>query len=101
MSDVPVKLVNSAPVKPPKLPEGLPVGDVAVIIGYLNKDGKREEIMHVIDGGEVQIASCSHTVEEKYQKAKDSEGNLLGFEPTGECVLTLKVKFYRNPATVA
>lgn len=88
-----MKLVN--PVSN-KNTDSLPVADVAVIIGYKTKDGKREEIMHVIDGGDVQIATGSHTVEEKFTKAKDPDtGQFIGHEPTGECLLTLKVKYFK------
>ncbi len=74
----------------------LPVTDVAVVIGYKTKNGKKEEIVHTIDSDDVRIVTCSHTVEEKMKAAKDEEGNSLGFEPTGEYVLTLKVKFIKD-----
>lgn len=74
----------------------LPVVDVAVVIGYKTKSGKREEIVHTIDSEEVRIAICNHSVEEKVKQAKDEEGNIIGFEPTGEYILTLKVKYIKD-----
>lgn len=74
----------------------LPVSDVAVVIGFKTKSGKREEIVHAIDSDDVRIVTCAHTVEEKVKQSKDEEGNLLGFEPTGEYILTLKVKYTKD-----
>jgi hypothetical protein len=76
------------------LPIGVPVTDVTVIVGYVSKDGSRQEVIHDIHN--VRIASCVHQVDEKLQKAKDEEGNFIGFEPTGEYSLTLKVKYLKE-----
>lgn len=87
---------SSAPdVRTRSAQESLPVNDVAVVIGYMNKNGKREEIVHHVDGSAVQIALCEHKVEEKYQKCKAEDGALIGYEPTGEVTLTLRVKYFK------
>lgn len=71
----------------------LPVSDVAVVIGFKTKNGQREEIVHTIDSDDVSITNCLHSVEQKVKQAKSVTGELLGFEPTGEYILTLKVKY--------
>ncbi len=62
------------------------------------EDGVRKEIVHEIgvNDDDVRIVSVQHGILEKMQKAKDEEGNFLGFEPTGEYELTLKVKFIKE-----
>lgn len=81
--------------KPPKgAPVGVPVSDVTVVIGYTDRDGKRQEVIH--DIANVQIIGCHHQVEEKVQKIKDEDGRFAGFEPTGENILTIKVKYLKG-----
>ena len=72
----------------------VPITDVTVIIGMINREGHREEIIHDINTEErKRIVLCNHNIEEKMQKAKDDEGAFIGYEPTGEYTLTLKVKY--------
>lgn len=73
-----------------------PVTSASVVIGYLGKDGKENEVVHTVDGEVVEIVSCVHDVKKKMRAAKDDEGNVIGFEPTGEEELTLKVKYIRS-----
>lgn len=74
-----------------------PVGkmtDITIIAGYQTKDG-RQEIVYDI-GPEFTIDSFIHSYKEKVAKTKDPETKeLLGFEPTGECVLNIKIEFHR------
>ena len=72
----------------------VPITDVTVIIGMRNREGNREEIIHDINTeNKKRIVLCNHNIEEKMQKAKDDEGMFIGYEPTGEYTLTLKVKY--------
>lgn len=81
--------------KPPMgIPVGVPISDVSVIVGYVDKEGKRQEVIH--DIANVRIIGCQHQVEEKVQKVKDEDGNFAGWEPTGENILTLKVKWLKE-----
>lgn len=76
--------------------DATPVADVAVVLGFRTKSGKREEVVHTIDSDEVSIVSCTYAVERKIRQVKDEAGKSLGFEPTGEYVLTLKVKYTQD-----
>lgn len=69
--------------------------DVAVCLGIKGKDGKRQEIVHQIDSDEVRIISVTHGINEKMRAVKE-EKQLVGFEPTGEYELVLKVKFIKE-----
>lgn len=73
----------------------LAYSDVAICLGLLGKDGKRQEVVHQIDSDSVRIVSVSHGVVEKMRQHKE-DGQLLGFEPTGEYELTLKVKYIKE-----
>lgn len=83
------------PARPRLLSTALPVDSVGVVIGYSARDGVRE-VVHQVNGSEVEIISCIHSVEKKMRACKE-DGQLVGFEPTGEEVLTLKVKYIRSP----
>jgi hypothetical protein len=76
-----------------KMVSELPYKNISLCIGM--EDGK--EIVHQISDEDVRIVSVQHSVNEKVKQSKDEEGNLLGFEPTGEYELTLKVKFVKEP----
>lgn len=73
-----------------------PVNSASVVIGYRGKDGKENEVVHTVDGETVEIVSCTHDIKKKMRAAKDDEGNVIGFEPTGEEELVLKVKYIRS-----
>jgi hypothetical protein len=73
-----------------------PVSSASVVIGYLGKDGKESEVVHTVDGEAVEIVSCTHDIKKKMRASKDDDGNVIGFEPTGEEELVLKVKYIRN-----
>lgn len=89
---MPVDENATAQVPTFRRPEALPVKDVTVIIGYVDKDGHRTEVVHDIGPG-IHITGVMHSVVEKQQKTKDDDGSFLGFEPTGEYELQLKVKY--------
>lgn len=73
---------------------GLKTAYVTVCIGQIGKDGKIHETLHQIDSDEFSISEVF--VQEKAAKAKvkDDDGALVGFEPTGEQELVLKVKYH-------
>lgn len=75
------------------LPKGVPITDVTVIIGYKTRQG-RQEVIHDI-GPDFRITTASHSVEEKVRPVTE-QGQFLGMEPTGEYLLTLKVKYYNE-----
>jgi len=78
----------------PRISNDLPIDSVGVVIGYTARDGVRE-VVHQVNGSEVEIISCVHSVEKKMRACKE-DGQLIGYEPTGEETLTLKVKYIRN-----
>lgn len=71
----------------------VPISDVTIIVGRKNLEGQRTEEMNNIDGRDFRITGFSEVVVEKMQKVKDDQGNLMGFEPTGEYELTVKVRY--------
>jgi len=74
----------------------VPITDVSVIIGMLNREGKREEIIHDINTADAtRIVLCHQNIEEKTRAVKE-EGQLVGYEPTGEYILTVKVKYIKE-----
>lgn len=79
-----------------RLSDKVPVSDVTLIIGYRDRQGARQEVIHDIVDSDHRIVMCSHNVLEKVQKVKDDQGNLMGFEPTGEYEVTIKIKYVRE-----
>lgn len=75
-------------------PRAVPITDIAVILGMKTKDSGRQEILYDI-GPSMRILKCTHEVVEKV-RAVTEEGQFLGYEPTGEYELTLKVKYLRE-----
>jgi hypothetical protein len=87
-----------APKKVRKTLKGTDYTDVSVVIGLSGPNGTHQEIVHQIDGAfgsGVSIVKVEHGVEEKVRQCKE-DGQLVGFEPTGEYVLTLKVKYIKD-----
>lgn len=69
---------------------GVPVERVRVEVFYEND----QAVVHDIK--DTRIVSAAYTVVEKQQKMKDPEtGALIGFEPTGEYEMTVKVKYIK------
>ena len=71
-----------------------PVNSVGVVIGYNTKKGI-EEVVHQVDGDDVTITSCIHEVVKKMRTVKEN-GAVVGYEPTGEETLTIRVKYIRE-----
>lgn len=90
---------TSEKVAPQKLAVNpdFPIDSIHVVIGVKTKDGKVEEQVYSVDGTKVQITGYTFDVKQKHQKAKDEDGNLIGFEPTGEETMRLVVSYVRNP----
>lgn len=59
------------------------------------KDSGRQELIYDVDGAKHRILDVQHGVKEKV-KAVTEDGQFLGYEPTGEYELTLKVKYLRE-----
>lgn len=74
-------------------PRSVPINDVAIIIGMRTKQG-RQEVIHDI-GPEYRILKCTHEVVEKV-RAVTEEGVFLGYEPTGEYEMSLKIKYLKE-----
>jgi hypothetical protein len=79
---------------PPSKAGDFTINSVGVVIGYKTKKGI-EEVVHQIDGEEVTITSCQHEVVKKMRQVKE-EGQVVGYEPTGEETLVIKVKYIRE-----
>lgn len=93
VTNIPAPAVTPLPTFSPP-PSVLPVSDVTVIIGYKDRDGRRTEVIH--DIADVRITECQHSFAEKQKMTKDNDGQLLGFEPTGEYILKLLVKYNKD-----
>lgn len=65
-----------------------PISFVKVEVGY-----KSGNVAHIISDEDYSIDDFSYQMSRKTQKVKGDEGEFLGFEPTGEYVLTIKVKY--------
>lgn len=74
-------------------PRAIPIKDVTVILGMHTKSG-RQEVMYDI-GPDYRILKCTHEVVEKV-RAVTEEGQFLGYEPTGEYEMTIKVKYLKE-----
>lgn len=93
VADIPVTPIAPAVSGRSRLVSGLPIQSVKVIVTYRTKDGD-QEVVHNIDGADFQIVKCEHNVEEKVKQTRDPDTKqLMGYEPTGENLLTLKVKY--------
>lgn len=77
-------------IAPNRLPPGVPVTDVTIIIGFKDRHGNRQEIIH--DIVDKRIVKCQHTVEAKLEKVK-VEGQLVDFATTGEVNVKLDLKY--------
>lgn len=74
--------------------DAIEISGVMVDLTFRGRDGE-SVVQHVINGREVKIVGYHMTISKKTQKSKNEEGNLIGFEPTGEEELVLKVKYIR------
>lgn len=83
-------LIMDPKVKPAQL------AGVRVIMTYRQADGSLTHGEIVVNPNDNIIDSNTITQEQKIAKAKDEEGNLIGFEPTGEYTLLLKLKYHKK-----
>ena len=74
---------------------GFPVNSVSLVIGYETKSGI-EEVVHTVDGKKNDIVMVQHHFERKTRAVKDDRGEVIAYEPTGEEILTLKVKYIKG-----
>lgn len=66
-----------------------------ITVSFRGEDGKIYEAVHTVSGEEYVIQSQSLTTEKKYEKDKDPEtGKTIGFEDTGERILTFKLRYH-------
>lgn len=75
-------------------PRAVPVTDVAIIMGMMTKGSGRQETVIDINQSH-RILECTQTVKEKVRPVTE-DGQFLGYEPTGEYELTLKVKYLKE-----
>lgn len=75
-------------------PRAVPVSDVSVILGMRTRDGGRQEVVYDVSP-QHRILKCTHEVTEKV-RAVTEDGQFLGFEPTGEYELIVKVKYLKE-----
>lgn len=89
-----INMVNKAmAIEPKKMKlksEEDPISFVKMEIGY-----KSGTVVHEVSDEVYSIDALSYTLDKKTQKVKGDAGEFLGFEPTGEYVLTIKVKYTR------
>jgi hypothetical protein len=66
-----------------------------IVLQYRGSDGKVYEADTIIDPSEHKVQSYALTVEEKHEKKRDPETkDLIGFEDTGERLLTFKLRYH-------
>jgi hypothetical protein len=66
-----------------------------IIIQFLGADKKVYEAETVISQDEFKVQAHALSVEEKHEKKRDPETkDLIGFEDTGERVLTFKLRYH-------
>jgi hypothetical protein len=83
------KAARKAPSTPNKI-----VG-AKVLLQYMGEDGKVYEATTTVDPTSNEVQSYSLNVESKYEKKRDPETkDLIGFEDTGERILSFKVRYH-------
>jgi hypothetical protein len=73
--------------------ENLTVSDVSLIVGIVDRDGKRYETIIDITSKDYDIINYNLTQSKKVKQTKDDNGSVIGFEPTGELQLKLDLKY--------
>lgn len=96
-TEVVSNLVERAAQRRQRRSSAVPYTDIAVCIGMKDELGIRKEIVHQIQGedSDIRIVNVEHKVTEKTRQCKE-DGQLVGFEPTGEYELVLKVKYIKD-----
>lgn len=66
-----------------------------VVVTFKGEDGNIYESSTTVDPDDYKVQSYSLNVEEKHEKKRDSKTkDLLGFEDTGERILTFKLRYH-------
>jgi hypothetical protein len=66
-----------------------------VVLTYRGEDGQLYEATTTISQNDFKVQSYGLNVEEKHEKKRDPETkDILGFEDTGERVLTFKMRYH-------
>jgi hypothetical protein len=66
-----------------------------IVLSYLGEDGKIYEAGTTISMDDFKVQSYNLNVEEKHEKKRDPETkDIIGFEDTGERVLTFKLRYH-------
>lgn len=66
-----------------------------VMIQFRGEDGQIHEAVTTISQEEFKVQSHSLAVEEKHEKKRDPETkDIIGFEDTGERILTFKLRYH-------
>jgi hypothetical protein len=87
--------VKEAPAKKEIPATSSKVIGAKIVLTYLGSDGNTYLAETDVDPKEFKISSYGLTIDEKHEKYKDKEsGDLLGFEDTGERVLTFKLRYH-------
>lgn len=96
-SETPPQAVMPKAVKPKKaIPDTQnKVIGAKVILTYRGEDGQIYEAASTISPDEFKVQGYSLTVDEKHEKKRDPEDkSILGFEDTGERILTFKLRYH-------
>lgn len=65
-----------------------------VTLQYMGEDGQVYEATTTIDPDEYKIQSYALAVKETHEKRRDKDGDIEGFEDTGERVLKFELRFH-------
>lgn len=96
-SSTPPQAVMPTAPKPKKEIPSTPnkVIGAKVLLTYRGEDGQVYEAVTTISPDDYKIQSYALNVEEKHEKKRDPETkDIIGFEDTGERVLTFKMRYH-------
>ena len=97
---LPAQAVMPKPKPPKKEVPSTPnkVIGAKVLLQYKGEDGQMYEAVTTLDPDDIKVQSYSLAVEEKhekkYMKNEDGSKDLVGFEDTGERILTFKLRYH-------
>jgi hypothetical protein len=86
--------------KPPPAKKEIPLTDnkvigAKIVVQFRGADGKVYESETVVSPEEYKVQKYALDIEEKHEKKRDPETkDLIGFEDTGERVLTFKLRYH-------
>lgn len=96
-SNVPPQAVMPSPKAPKKDIPSTPnkVIGAKIVLTYRGEDGQLYEAVSTISQDEYKVQSYSLNVDEKHEKKRDPETkDIMGFEDTGERILTFKMRYH-------